>query len=76
MLFLLLIERMLYSIRGTTWAARHALTIRLAIYVTEVFLVHFLFTIVWPYKGLRLATYPPVKIYYFFWLIHFYYSAV
>jgi len=67
---------MLYRIRGDTGIAKHCLAIRLGIYVTEVIIVHFLFTLVWPYHGMKLSDYAPVKIYYFCWLARFYFSAL
>jgi len=74
-LILLLVERMLYRTKGETGIAKHRLTIKLFIFAFEVIVIHFLFTYIWPYKGMRLSDYLPIKVYYIFWLSHFYFSA-
>ena len=52
---LMLAERMLYRVKQDGGIPKYALTARFIIYLVEVAIVHTVFTLAWPYRGVRLS---------------------
>ncbi len=73
---LMLTERMLYRVKQDGGVPKYASTARFTIYLVEVITVHTVFSLAWPYRGIRLSQNGYVKVYYCLWLAHFTFSAL
>lgn len=75
LLFLMVLERMMYRVRGDSFLGRNRIAIKLCLFLGIVVFVHYAFTVTFPSMGLWMSQSGGAKVYYILWLVYFYFSG-